>query len=266
MTSTASGRSSERAFYTVATLLFIASAAVTIVWCASMSSMHVMPMPGGWTMTMAWMRMPEQTWIGAAARFFGMWIVMMVAMMLPSLVPVLRQYRDAMRAAGEARLGTLTMLVAFGYFFVWTLVGVAAYPLGVLVNHAAMQQPLVSRLVPIAAGVAVVIAGALQFTPWKARHLSCCRVSPGAAVALSRGVSNARRHGMRLGVHCTSCCAGMMLILLVLGVMNLGVMAVVAAAITIERLAPEGERVARAVGVATIAAGLFLSIQAARLG
>ncbi len=71
---------------------------------------------------------------------------------------------------------------------------------------------------------------------------------------------------MRLGIHCTSCCAGLMLILLVLGVMDLGVMAVVAAAITVERLAPAGERVARAVGVATIAAGLLLCIQAARLG
>jgi hypothetical protein len=42
-----------------------------------------MPMPGGWTMSMAWMRMPGQTWPGAAASFLGMWVVMMVAMMLP---------------------------------------------------------------------------------------------------------------------------------------------------------------------------------------
>jgi len=51
--------------------------------------MGEMPMPGGWTMSMAWMRMPGQTWPGAAASFLGMWIVMMVAMMLPSLVPML---------------------------------------------------------------------------------------------------------------------------------------------------------------------------------
>ncbi len=151
---------SDRAFNGVAALLFVASAAVTIVWCASMSSMRGMPMPGGWTMTMAWMRMPDQTWTGAAASFLGMWIVMMMAMMLPSLVPMLRRYREAMRAAGEARLGRLTMLVAVGYFFVWTLVGVAAYPLGVALNELAMQQPAISRLVPITAGVAVLIAGA----------------------------------------------------------------------------------------------------------
>ena len=71
----------------VAALVFIASVALTIAWCASMSAMGGMPMPGGWTMSMAWMRMPGQTWPGAAASFLGMWVVMMVAMMLPSLLP-----------------------------------------------------------------------------------------------------------------------------------------------------------------------------------
>src|SRR6185503_20496768 len=82
---TASARASQRAFVGVSALLFAASAAVTIVWCESMSAMDEMPMPGGWTMSMAWMRMPAQTWPGAAVSFLGMWVVMMVAMMLPSL-------------------------------------------------------------------------------------------------------------------------------------------------------------------------------------
>ena len=80
---------SERAFFGVSALLFAANAAVTIVWCTSMSEMGEMPMPGGWTMSMAWMRMSGQTWPVAAASFFGMCSVMMVAMMLPSLVPML---------------------------------------------------------------------------------------------------------------------------------------------------------------------------------
>ena len=85
----------RRAFLAVSALLFAASAAWTIVWCASMSAMGGMPMPGGWTMSMAWMRMPGQTSVGAAASFLGMWVVMMVAMMLPSLVPMLGRYRRA---------------------------------------------------------------------------------------------------------------------------------------------------------------------------
>src|SRR6266850_4194636 len=83
---------SSHAFLGVSALLFAVSAAVTIVWCASMSAMGEMTMPGGWTMSMAWM--PGQTWPGAAA-FLGMWVVMMVAMMLPSLVPMLWRYRQA---------------------------------------------------------------------------------------------------------------------------------------------------------------------------
>ena len=64
-------RASHRAVLGISALLFAASAAVTVVWCASMSSMPGMPMPGGWTMSMAWMRMPGQTWIGAAASFLA---------------------------------------------------------------------------------------------------------------------------------------------------------------------------------------------------
>src|SRR5512139_466229 len=98
----ASERASHRSFLGVSALLFAASAAATIVGCASMSAMGEMPMPGGWTMSMAWMRMPGQTWPGVAASFLGMWVVMMVAMMLPSLVPMLWRYRDAV---GRARGG-----------------------------------------------------------------------------------------------------------------------------------------------------------------
>src|SRR3989449_11546387 len=77
------------------------------------------------------MQMPGQTWPGAAASFLAMWVVMMVAMMLPSLVPILRRYREAFGGAGETRLGLPTVLVGLGYFFVWTAFGLAAFPLGV---------------------------------------------------------------------------------------------------------------------------------------
>jgi predicted metal-binding membrane protein len=126
-----SERTSQRAFFGVSALLFAASAAVTIVGCASMSAMGEMSMPGGWTMSMAWMRMPGQAWPGAAASFLGMWVVMMVAMMLPSLVPMLWRYRQAVGSTSETCLGPLTALVGVGYFFVWTVFGMAAFPLGV---------------------------------------------------------------------------------------------------------------------------------------
>jgi predicted metal-binding membrane protein len=257
---------SERIFFGVSALLFAASAAVTIAWCGPMSSMGGMPMPGGWTMSMAWMRMPGQTWPGAAASFLGMWVVMMVAMMLPSLVPMLWHYRRAVGTAGETRLGWLTVLVGVGYFFVWTVFGIAAFPLGVLLTAVEMQWPSLARAVPIAAGMVVLIAGALQWSAWKARHLACCREAPEAGRMLPADAGTAWRHGLRLGLHCGCCCAGLMAILLVIGVMDLRAMAVVAAAITVERLAPAGERVARVTGAIAVGAGLFLIARAAGLG
>src|SRR4029450_6085839 len=112
-------RASQQAFLGVSALLFTASAALTISWCASMSAMGDMPMPGGWTMSMTWMRMPGQTWLSVAASFLGMWLVMMVAMMLPSLIPMLQRYRQAVGGAGGRHLGSMTALVGAGEFFVW---------------------------------------------------------------------------------------------------------------------------------------------------
>ena len=261
-----SERASQRAFFGVSALVFAASAAVTIVWSSSMSAMGGMPMPGGWTMSMAWMRMPDETWPVAAASLLGMWVVMMVAMMLPSLVPMLRRYRQAVGGPGETRLGRLTAMVGVGYFFVWTVFGMAAFPVGVALATVEMQQPELARAVPIGVGVVVLIAGALQFTAWKAHHLACCREAPGPGRTLSADAGTAWRHGLSLGLHCSTCCAGLVAILLVIGVMNLSAMAVVTAAITVERLAPAGERVARAIGAVVVGAGLFLIARAAGLG
>jgi predicted metal-binding membrane protein len=259
-------RVSRRAFFGVSVLLFAASAAVTIVWCTSMSAMGEMPMPGGWTMSMAWMRMPGQTWPGAAASFLGMWVVMMVAMMLPSLAPMLWRYRQAAGRAGEMRLGRLTALAGVGYFFVWTAFGMAVFSLGAALAAIEMRLPALARTVPIAVGVVVLIAGALQFSTWKAHHLACCRKAPGRGHTLPVNAGMAWRHGLRLGLHCSYCCAGLTAILLVIGVMDLRAMAVVTVAITVERLAPAGERVARAIGAVIVGAGLFLIARAAGLG
>jgi predicted metal-binding membrane protein len=262
----ASMRPSQHTFFGVSTLLFAASTAATIVWCASMSAMGEMPMPGGWTMSMAWMRMHEQTWSGAAASFLGMWVVMMVAMMLPSLVPMLWRYRQAVARTGETRLDRLTALVGVGYFFVWTVCGMAAFPLGAALAAIEMHRSSLARAVPIAVGVVVLIAGALQFTAFKAHHLACCREAPGRGRTLPANASTAWRHGLRLGLHCSCCSAGLTAILLVVGIMDLRVMAVVTAAITVERIAPAGERVARPIGGVVVGAGLFLIVRAAGLG
>ena len=222
-------------------------------------------MPGGWTMSMTWMRMPGQTWAAAAGSFLAMWIVMMVAMMMPSLVPMLLRYREEVCRTGETRLSSLTALAGVGYFFVWTIIGMVVFPLGIALAEIEMRQPLLARAVPLAVGVVVQIAGALQFTRWKAHHLACCREESTRGLALPATSRTAWRYGLYLGLQCAQCCAGLMAILLVVGIMNLQAMAVVTAAITVERLAPCGEGVARVIGVLVVGAGLFLIARAAGL-
>ena len=220
-----------------------------------------MAMPGGLAMSMPWMPMPGQTWSGAAASFLAMWVPMMVAMMLPSLVPMLRRYRQAVGGTGATNVVRLTTLVGAGYYLVWTVLGLIAFPLGAALAAIEMRQPAVARAAPIAAGAIVLIAGAFQYTRWKARHLAFCREAPRRGRTLPADAGAAWRHGLRLGLHCSYSCAGLTAIVLVLGVMDLRVMVVVTAAITAERLAPAGVRVARAIGVVVIGAGFFLIVR-----
>ena len=188
-----SERAFRQAYLGLAALLFAASAALTITRSASLSAMVWMPMPG-------------QTWAGAAASFLGMWVVMMAAMMLPSLVPLLERYRGAVARTGETRPIRLTALVGVGYFFAWTVLGIAAFPVGVALAAIEMQLPALARSAPIAVGVVVVIAGSFQLTAWKARHLASCREVPGHGHTAGR-----RRHGLatrpalRLPLHTLLC-------------------------------------------------------------
>jgi predicted metal-binding membrane protein len=221
--------------------------------------MGEMSMPGGWNMSMTWMRMPGQTWLEAAGSFLGMWIVMMFAMMLPSLLPRLWLY---FRVSGAR--GGLTALVGAGYFLVWTAFGVAAFVLGVVLTSIEMQHDALARAVPLAVGVVVLIAGVLQFTTWKAHHLACCREAP-ACCPTHVDADSALRYGLRLGIHCAYCCASLTAVLLVIGVMDLRAMAVITIAITLERLASNAQRVARVIGVVVVAAGLFFIVRAVGL-
>jgi predicted metal-binding membrane protein len=230
-----------------------------------------MPMTAGGTMSMAWMPPCGQSGMAAAASFLGMWAAMMAAMMLPSLVPALWRYRRAVGGMGRLPSALLTALVACGYLVVWTLLGAAVYPLGVAVMAAVMRWPALAGAVPLAIGLVVLLAGVLQLTGWKARHLACCR-DLGCEEPLRRDQGTRARafgslcQGLRLGLHCGQACAGLTAVLLVTGMMNLPVMALVTGAVTLERLLPSGERIARWVGACAIGAGALLTLQAIGLG
>ena len=239
-----------------AALTVAVSAVATALWCGAMSAMPGMDMPGGWSMSMAWMRMPGQSWGGFAAGFLGMWSLMMLAMMMPVLRPVLVRFH------GQAvpNPAALTVCLAAGYFATWTLAGLLLLPAGIAYAELAMRLPALSSATPGLAAAVVSLAGALQFTAWKARRLECCaggfdsRIRPGFAAAW--------RHGVQLGLRCNYCCASLTAILLVIGVMDLRAMAVVMTAISAERLLPASRFWARVFGALAMVAGSVMWVLA----
>jgi predicted metal-binding membrane protein len=259
---TLSGIVTRRAFYAVSAIVFAASAAMTITWGASMSSMGEMSMPGGWAMSHLWMLMPGQTWFGAGASFVGMWVVMMVAMMMPSLTPTLWRYHQGLREADTARAGRLTTLVGVAYFLVWSAVGVVVFPLSVSLADIAMRLPALARVVPLIVGAAVLIAGIVQHTEWKARHLALCREPSSQSLTPEADAAMAWHYGLCLGWHCIQSCAALTAVAFALGVMDLRVMAVVATVITVERLTPASVRVTQAIRVVIVGTGLLLCARA----
>ena len=228
--------SSRRVTLGVSAIVFVASAAMTIATCASMSGLGGMQMPGGWTMSHMWMVMPGQSWLGAMASFVGMWVVMMVAMMLPSLTPSLLRYRASLGLhVSGVQAGWLVVVVGVSYFAVWTALGIVVFPLGVAAANAAMRDATFAHAVPIVTGSVIVAASLVQLSTWKAQYLARCRDVSSVGLEPRVGVRTARRHGLCLGLHCVRSCAGITVIALSLGLMNLHVMAAVTVAVTVER-------------------------------
>lgn len=236
-----------------------------------MAAMGAVPMPGGWSVSAAWAPLCGESWRQLAASFVGMWTAMMVAMMLPALVPRLRRDLDAARGDDGRWPGMRAACMLAGYFVAWAAVGAAVFPAGAAFVRMAMAMPLLARACPVVASATVVFAGAMQFTVWKARHLACLRGEPERPGEYLPRVRNPRsghgalagsRDGLRLGFHCVLCNAGLMAAQLVTGMMDLRAMALVTAAMTIERIAPAGRQAARAVGAVMLILGGMMLIAA----
>lgn len=233
----------------VAVPLFLVATACTVSMSGAMSSAMAMPMPGGWKMSMEWVGMPGQAFLSANASFLRQWVVMMMAMMLPCLFLMLRAYRV------EARRHTWT--VGAAYFLVWCVFGEISFLLGNALVRIEMGSPALTRLVPMAAGMVVAGAGALQFTAWKSRYLQRCSRSDCANASFDSRMA-AGKYGLRLGADCVFCCLSFMLILLVTGVMDVGFMFILAGALTLERLWPNRVWLTRAFGLLMLLFGLWL--------
>ena len=241
--------SRDRPFIVICALALAFAVAVAITIYGSQAMGGGMPMRGGWTMSMAWTRMPDQSWLAAYSMFCGMWLSMMTAMMIPVLAISLLQFRRVCVDNVSLELNALTAAVAGGYSSVWAVLGLALFPIGSAIARALMATPELARWVPTASTLIIITAGYFQLTQWKARSLCRCR----SALLLMRPTQVARIAdgwgiGIALGRDCLVCCSGLMVVLIGAGLMNLVSMAVVTIAITAERVHGQSQLIARVTG------------------
>ncbi len=249
----------QSGFYWIAAVVFAGSVVGTAYLSRSMRG--GMNMPGRWTMSMVWMQMAGRSWLSSMAMFLLMWLTMMVAMMFPSVVTTLGRYCAARRSPRPGAIGATT-LAAASYTFVWLFIGIALYAAGVALATAAMKYATVSRIMPILGAGLLVASGGMQFTSIKWRALRRCRnPSPCVVPPVSGGYRAAWQFGLRLGVSCAVSSAGLMSIMLVLGMMNLGLMAIVAVVIALEKLMPNPEWIVWGAGGTLIGVGAFMLMQ-----
>lgn len=189
--------------------------------------------------------------------FLGLWVVMMAAMMLPSVAPVAVLWARLIAAAatGPGRAARMSMFLT-GYLLAWAVFGVVAFGALDGAGRLLAASPAAAKWL----GVAIFIAaGCYQLTSWKDWCLRRCR-SPIGALMYYLGFSG-RSRDMRVGLHhgatCAGCCWGLMIVLVAVGVMNVVVMAGLGVVIFAEKLWRYGKPFGQAVGVVLIAIGVL---------
>jgi predicted metal-binding membrane protein len=191
--------------------------------------------------------------------FLVTWLVMMVAMMFPSVAPIVLAHASVVRSRGEGVLPTVAFVA--GYLIVWTAAGLV--PLAVIqVLNSSFGMSLGDWL-PRLGGAVIVVAGIYQLTPLKDVCLKACRSPLGFVLThdFGGGGASAVRAGLSHGLYCLGCCWALMAVLAVLGLMNVAWMAAFAAVFFLEKNWRGGVQLSKAVGVFCLAGGIiFIAI------
>jgi predicted metal-binding membrane protein len=191
-----------------------------------------------WWWTVGRMRGMDEgpgTDLGTLGWFIGAWVVMMAAMMFPSVAPTAALYSRMTRS----RSPVAPLVFASGYLLIWTAAGLAAFALSDL-GGGLIGGPLAwERGGRWFAGGVLAIAALYELTPFKDVCLGKCRSPLGFLLGSWRdGLSGALQMGVRHGAWCVGCCWALMAALFALGVMSLAWMAFIAALIALEKLIP----------------------------
>jgi len=196
------------------------------------------------------------TELGTLGWFVGVWAVMMAAMMFPSAIPVVVAFATFSRSRGESPTLAATLFV-LGYLVVWGALGVPAHAILVAVAGMRDATPRLAAMLPALGGVLLIACGLYQLTPLKDACLRHCRV-PHLFLGhhWRDGLDGAFLLGAHHGLYCAGCCASLMVVLMVVGLMNMVWMVGLSIVIYLEKIVPRGSLVVRAAGVALCVAGV----------
>ena len=246
----------EKIIISALAILSVVSWVVTVFHAHSMNSQMSteMDMPMG---------MGNHSMIFEASLFLVMWVVMMIAMMFPAVVPmvlIFSKVHDERKARNEGSIPTWVFVS--GYLLVWAFFGVLAYFGGLLVDYSAMSFPKLKAYSTVIGGVVLIAAGLYQLTPLKNACLTHCR-SPLHFIMHKwrEGYLGAFLMGIDHGGYCLGCCWGLMLVLFVVGVMNLTWMGILTLVILVEKISKHGVIISRIIGGFLILLGIILAIQ-----
>jgi predicted metal-binding membrane protein len=213
---------------------------------------------GGW-LGAEWLEaicraVPQGGIVVPALIYAAAWLLMIVAMMLPTTLPLLRIFERV--TAGRPDAGALLALVVLGYAAAWSGFGLLAHAADSAIHVAAAKFPWLTLHGWVVGAVVLALAGAFQFSSLKYRCLERCRTPFGFVNARWHGRRPARealRIGFDHGLFCVGCCWALMLVMFVVGMGNLGWMLVLAAVMAAEKNLPWGRRLAAPVGVGLLA-------------
>jgi predicted metal-binding membrane protein len=211
----------ERTFILARLVILAAASWVLLIWQSSTAN----GMGGGLTMGMG------------ATLFLAIWVVMMIAMMFPTVAPMILVFARIQRDRGSfGRAFVPTCVFVGAYLLIWTLFGGLIYLGANAAEGLAQQIPWIMMNAARLGGGILVLAGLYQFTPLKHFCLAKCR-APGDCILTSwrDGYPGAFRLGLEHGIYCLGCNCLLFVLLFPLGVMNLAAMALLTALIFAEK-------------------------------
>jgi predicted metal-binding membrane protein len=247
----------ERAFRSDRTVMALSLAALTalawlyLIWDAS--RMAAMPGMASQAVTLS---------LTTGLMVFAMWAIMMVGMMVPSVAPTILLYANMVRRNREAGKSLpAAWIFTAGYLAAWAGFSLVVTLLQMVLSYFGLISPMMASTSAWLTGGLLVAAGVYQWLPLKDVCLEFCR-SP-MATLLGRwrpGPSGAFMMGLENGFYCVGCCWALMLLLFAGGVMNLGLVALIAGFVIVEKLFPYGQYTARIAGLVLIAVGLWILV------